>query len=193
MYVVLFSEIQIGHCNEDLHSCNVALLSRSSTVSICVKVWLVFSWGLHNCCNNYCSIVSCAEISPLKAVISQSVMSTDTLDLPSNPTAALRTVLKWIADSLSAEDVKAIAYIYNLPCTAGQRTAFGVLGELEKRGTFSHNNVEPLIRLLSDINRHDIIKNAWMEDFKRQCAGELLVVQEVSQLVLHVATENVYR
>ena len=97
-------------------------------------------------------------------------------------------VLKWIADSLSAEDVEAIAYINNLPGTAGQRTALGVLGELEKRGMFSHNNVEPLIRLLSNINRHDIVKNAWMEDFKRQCAGELLVVQEVSQLVLHVAT-----
>ena len=118
----------------------------------------------------------------------QSVMSTDTPDLPSNPTAALRTVLKWIADSLSAEDVEAIAYINNLPGTAGQRTALGVLGELEKRGMFSHDNVEPLIRLLSNINRHDIVKNAWMEDFKRQCAGELLVVQEVSQLVLHVAT-----
>jgi len=123
----------------------------------------------------------------------QSVMSTDTPDLPSNPTAALRTVLKWIADSLSAEDVEAIAYINNLPGTAGQRTALGVLGELEKRGMFSHDNVEPLIRLLSNINRHDIVKNAWMEDFKRQCAGELLVVQEVSQLVLHVVTENVYR
>ena len=94
-----------------------------------------------------------------------------TVPLPSDPTAALQTVLKWIADSLSSEDVEAIAYINKLPGPADQRTALGVLRELEKKGLFSHNNIDPLVRELANINRYDIIKRAWFEDFRRTCTG----------------------
>lgn len=98
-------------------------------------------------------------------------MSVNHLELPSDPTAALRTVLKWIADSLSSEDVEAIAYINSLPGPADQRTALGVLRELEKKGVFSHDNIEPLVRQLANINRYDIINRSWFKDFRRTCTG----------------------
>ena len=98
-------------------------------------------------------------------------MSVDHPELPSDPTAALRTVVKWITDSLSSEDVEAIAYINSLPGPVGQRTALGVLRELERKRVFSHDNIDPLVRQLANINRYDIIKRAWFKDFRRTCTG----------------------
>ena len=34
-------------------------------------------------------------------------------------------------------------------------------------GTFSHSNVEPLVKLLKDINRHDLV-NEQVESFRRE-------------------------
>ena len=98
-------------------------------------------------------------------------MSVSHLELPLDPTAALRTVLKWIADSLSSEDVEAIAYINSLSVPADQRTALGVLRELEKKGVFSHDNIDPLVRQLTNINRCDIINRSWFKDFRRASTG----------------------
>ena len=93
------------------------------------------------------------------------------MKLPLDPTAALRTILKWISDSLSSEDVEAIAYINSLPGPTKQHTALGVLRELEKMGVFSHDNIDPLIHQLANINRCDIIYNSWFEAFWRMCTG----------------------
>ena len=98
-------------------------------------------------------------------------MSVSHPELPLDPTAALRTVLKWIADSLSSQDVEAIAYINSLSGPADQRTALGVLRELEKKGVFSHDNIDPLVRQLTNINRCDIINRSWFEDFRRASTG----------------------
>ena len=98
-------------------------------------------------------------------------MSVSQLVLPLDPTAALRTVLKWIADSLSPEDVEAIHYINSLSVPADQRTALGVLRELEKKGVFSLDNIDPLVRQLTNINRCDIINCSWFENFRRASTG----------------------
>ena len=93
------------------------------------------------------------------------------MKLPLDPTAALRTVLKWISDYLSSEDVEFIAFMNDLPGPAKQHTALGVLREVEKMGVFSHDNIDPLVQLLTDMNRLDIVHRSWFEDFTRMCAG----------------------
>ena len=67
------------------------------------------------------TVGSLPQESPLQGT--KEAVSIDHLELSLDPTAALRTVLKWISDSLSSEDVEAIAYINGLPGPAKQHAA----------------------------------------------------------------------
>ena len=46
-------------------------------------------------------------------------------------------------------------------------TALGTLGYLMQVGQFSHSNVEPLAKLLRDINRHDLVEDM-VEPYRRE-------------------------
>ena len=68
-------------------------------------------------------------------------------------------MLTHISEYLRADNAKALALcgLPGPPPDSAPHRPLDVLMELEKRGVFSHENVEPLIGLLRDINRLDII------------------------------------
>ena len=66
-----------------------------------------------------------------------------------------RSLLCELSESLTESDVSQIEYIRSVPARrVGDR--LGVLRELEKKGEFSPNHTEPLVRLLQEIHRHDL-------------------------------------
>ena len=76
-----------------------------------------------------------------------------------------------ISELLTADSALLFTFIYGLPNPppgSAPHRPFDILMELEKRGVFSHENVEPLIGLLMDIERGDIIKICAIQEFKEK-------------------------
>ena len=78
-------------------------------------------------------------------------------------------MLTHISELLTADSASSLAYIHGLPTPPPGNTPhrpLDVLMELEKRGVFSHENVEPLIGLLKDLHRVDIINTCAIKEYK---------------------------
>ena len=76
-------------------------------------------------------------------------------------------MLKQVADMLMLEDMESLAYIHSMQ-KAGKGeavTALSLFRELEAKGVFSVDDVEPLEVVLGGINRLDIA-NTVVKDFK---------------------------
>ena len=92
---------------------------------------------------------------------------------PGKETSVLfRTMLKKAADQLTPEDVQSLVYIHSVVGKGGREekerpTALDVFRQLEVRGTFSADSLEPLEELLGDISRHDVA-NSVVREFRVQ-------------------------
>ena len=76
-----------------------------------------------------------------------------------------------ISELLTADSAMALAYIHHFPIPPSGSAPYrplDVLMELEKRGVFSHENIEPLISLLTDLHHVDIINTCAIREFKEK-------------------------
>ena len=91
----------------------------------------------------------------------------------SEKSVLFRTMLKQVADMLMPEDVESLAYIHSVQKMGkGEAvTALSLFRELEAKGVFSADNVEPLEEVLGGINRLDVA-NTVVKDFKAKLKGE---------------------
>lgn len=71
---------------------------------------------------------------------------------------AFRRLITTISEQLQPEEVAKCAFIGKVPRERSS-TALDTLVYLLQVGTFSHSNVEPLIKLLQDISRHDLVND----------------------------------
>ena len=67
-----------------------------------------------------------------------------------------RKLLSALAEQLQPEDIRKCSFLKSLP-NGRTATALETLDYLMKKGTFSHSNVDPLVQLLQDINRCDLV------------------------------------
>ena len=80
-------------------------------------------------------------------------------------------MLTHISELLTADNASSLAYINGLPIPSSGNTPhkpLDVLMALEKRGVFSHENVEPLIGLLTDLHRVDIINTCAIKEYRER-------------------------
>ena len=77
-------------------------------------------------------------------------------------------MLTQISEHLTPDNAKRLAYINSLPSPNDNAShkQLDVLAELEKRGVFSHKNIDPLIDLLTGLHRADIINSCQIVEFK---------------------------
>ena len=61
-----------------------------------------------------------------------------------------------LAVSMSAEDVKCLAFVQGIPMD-GEFSTLELLIKLEKKGVIGPNKVQELSDMLADINRYDLI------------------------------------
>ena len=72
-------------------------------------------------------------------------------------TYAFRKLLVALSEKLTESEAKQIEYLRGLPqANNGKREGLDVLRELEQRGVFSPQKIQPLIKLLQEIKRHDV-------------------------------------
>ena len=82
-----------------------------------------------------------------------------------------RRLIASVAAHLSAEEVERIAFIRlsdvdNSPCITGEKTsALQTLAALERQGEFSLQNIDGLLGIVKDVNRHDLIE--LIENYKK--------------------------
>ena len=77
---------------------------------------------------------------------------------------AFRKLITEISEHLLPGEVLKCSFIHNLPKTERSSSALHTLESLMQGGMFSHSNVDPLVKLLKDINRHDLV-NEQVETF----------------------------
>ena len=85
--------------------------------------------------------------------------------------SSFHTMLTHISELLTADNAMTLAYIHGLPIPppgSAPHRPLDVLMELEKRGVFSHENVEPLIGQLMDLHRVDIINTCAIKEYKNK-------------------------
>ena len=80
--------------------------------------------------------------------------------------SSFRKLVTTISEHLVPEEVARCAFLHTLP-KARCSTALDVLNCLIQNGLFSRENVEPLAKLLRDINRHDLVDE--VEEYRRVC------------------------
>ena len=80
--------------------------------------------------------------------------------------SAFRKLISEISDRLQPDEVDKCWFLRNVPRDRAS-TALGTLGYLLQVGKFSHSNVEPLAKLLRDINRHDLVEDM-VESYRRE-------------------------
>ena len=80
--------------------------------------------------------------------------------------SVFRKLITEISEHLLPGEVTKCSFIHNLPKERSS-SALDTLESLMQGGTFSHSNVEPLVKLLKDINRHDLV-NEQVESFRRE-------------------------
>ena len=91
----------------------------------------------------------------------------------SEKSVLFHTMLEQVANMLTPEDVESLAYIHSVQ-KAGKGeavTALSLFRELEAKGVFSADDVEPLEEVLRGINRLDIAYTV-VKDFKVKLKGE---------------------
>ena len=69
--------------------------------------------------------------------------------------AAFRRLISDISEYLSPEEVTKFSFIQSIP--ERNVSALNALDYLMRKGEFSHDNLEPLVALLKDIKRHDLV------------------------------------
>ena len=74
-------------------------------------------------------------------------------------------MLKKVADCMSEKDTEAMAFINGLPSAETKQTALQVLRELEMKGTFTQENLDPLIQQLTEISRVDVIYSCNLKEY----------------------------
>lgn len=79
---------------------------------------------------------------------------------------AFRKLISDVSEHLLPEEVKKCSFLRGLP-QDGTQTALDTLSYLIKIGKFSHSNVEPLVSLLKDVNRHDLVSTL-VEPYKEE-------------------------
>lgn len=62
-----------------------------------------------------------------------------------------------VAGDMGNEDVQTTIFQYDLPADYGNKPALETLRKLEVRGNFSDSDIGPLLELLQNIDRHDLI------------------------------------
>ena len=85
---------------------------------------------------------------------------------PERRQSAFRKLITKLSEHLQPEDVKKCAFIRTLPKDRTP-TALGTLEYLMQVGEFSYTNVEPLIDLLKDVDRHDLVSDL-VEPYKNE-------------------------
>ena len=76
-----------------------------------------------------------------------------------------RKLITVISEHFTNEELLRIAFIYNIPSS----TPLGTMEYLTEMRMFSEFNMEPLVKLLKDINRYDLIEK--VKAFQEQSAG----------------------
>lgn len=92
------------------------------------------------------------------------------VDVLSSRNVQFRYMLKRVSDLLALEEVESIVYIHSLRGrreSGEKENALGALRQLEERGLFSDDNVEPLVELLDSISRSDIA-NSCVKEYQRK-------------------------
>lgn len=81
-------------------------------------------------------------------------------------------MLMHISEQLTPDNAHSLAYINVLPSLPDNspHKPLDVLMELEKKGVFSHENVDPLVTLLTDIHRVDIINTCGVKKYKEKAS-----------------------
>ena len=79
---------------------------------------------------------------------------------------AYKVLIKRIAERLVEDDVKKIIHFCDLPSTLNSADSLDILTRLEKKGQFSHANIDPLKGLLQNIDRCDLV-NQLVDPFSR--------------------------
>ena len=99
----------------------------------------------------------------------------DIVELPCELTtqdtiSPFRIMLTHICELFTPDNASSLAYINGLPTPTGNalHKPLNILIELEKRGVFSHENIEPLISLLTDLHRVDIINTCKIREYKER-------------------------
>ena len=80
-----------------------------------------------------------------------------------------------LAQALKPEDVESLRFCYkqSLKASGSQmRGALEILENLEENGLFTSNNVAPLVQLLKDIQRHDLVST--VESFQSTLLSEFV-------------------
>ena len=70
--------------------------------------------------------------------------------------AAFSRLLIYISHRLDENEAAQVQYLGELPDGSTRKSGFEVLVALERCGTFSPSNTDPLIKLLQEIHRHDL-------------------------------------
>ena len=84
--------------------------------------------------------------------------------------AVFRKLISDLSQHLQPDEVTRCSFLHNLPKDR-TTSALEALEYLMRSGTFSHNNVDPLVELLKDINRHDLV-NSFVEPYLNENTNE---------------------
>ena len=128
---------------------------------------MVLLRALHFTLSLPCSFSLPSHFSLLSLSLSLFSLSPSLQDLVSS----FRTMLTHISELLTADNASSLAYIHGLPVPpsgSAPHRPLDVLMELEKRGVFSHENVEPLIGQLTDLHRVDIINTCAIREYRER-------------------------
>ena len=83
-------------------------------------------------------------------------------------TMLFRKLLVDLSEQLCQQDLLSICFLCSIPHRT--QTSLDIFNYLIDRGEFSHTNVEPLVNLLKDVKRHDLVHNL-VEPYKKEHPG----------------------
>ena len=84
--------------------------------------------------------------------------------------AEFRKLLAALSEHLQPDDIRKCSFIHHLP-DGHNRAALDTLEYLMKKGAFSHSSVEPLVALLKDISRCDLVTDL-VEPYREKYPAE---------------------
>ena len=84
--------------------------------------------------------------------------------------SVFRKLITDISEHLLPGEVAKCMFLRKVPKERAA-SALQTLDYLMQGGEFSHSNVEPLTKLLQDINRHDLV-NELVQPFLKECSEE---------------------
>ena len=136
-------------------------------------MYLYFGFSLQL---SVCSTLSSTTLFPVSGDQSPSIPHLRHLSYSSlqQPSVLFRTMLRNIADKLTAEEVSTLTYIHDIGLSGRdpneRPTALDVFLSLEERAVFSADCLEPLEDILDGIQRHDLVTTV-VRDFKVKLIG----------------------